>query len=209
MSSENQEKTNIDENINSISNNINYSNQDIENSQKHNNENINNINIEKNQSEIPSKNSNLNPEYFDEFGRPRYEEVVQFENQLRNEIELNSPLVSDKLDIHYLLEEFKDSQFEKSVLEITQKYKNIRTVRRDGNCFYRSFMFRLFEQLSQKKENSLYSSVVKVVEESKNLCEKNGYQWMVFEDFYNMFISEWKFVYQLDPLNTAEYMYEK
>ena len=76
MSSENQEKINIDENINSISNNINYSNQDIENSQKNNNENINNINIEKNQSEIPSKNSNLNPEYFDEFGRPRYEEVV-------------------------------------------------------------------------------------------------------------------------------------
>ncbi len=67
-------------------------------------------------------------------------------------------------------------------------------------------MFRLFEQLSEKKQTALYNSVVKVVEESKNLCERNDYQWMVFEDFYNMFISEWKFVYQLDPLNTAEYM---
>jgi hypothetical protein len=174
--------------------------QDKENSQLDNKEN------EKSHPQLPAKQSNLNPEYYDEYGRPRYEEVVKYENELRNEIEQNSPLVSDKLDIHFLLEEFKDSQFEKSILEITQKYQSIRTVRRDGNCFYRAFLFRLFEQLSQKKESALYNSVVKVVEESKNLCEKNGYQWMVFEDFYNMFISEWKFVYQLDPLNTAEYM---
>jgi hypothetical protein len=148
----------------------------------------------------------LNPDYFDEFGRPKYEDVVNFENQLRAEIEQTSPLVSDKLSISYLINEFHDSNFMNSVLDITQKYKFIRTVRRDGNCFYRSFMFRLFEELSLQKQSKLYNDVVKVVEDSKTLCEKNGYQWMVFEDFYNMFISEWKFVYQLDPLNSAEYM---
>jgi hypothetical protein len=148
----------------------------------------------------------LNPDYFDEFGRPKYEDVVNFENQLRAEIEQTSPLVSDKLAISYLINEFHDSNFMNSVVDITQKYKFIRTVRRDGNCFYRSFMFRLFEELSLKKQSKLYNEVVKVVEDSKTLCEKNGYQWMVFEDFYNMFISEWKFVYQLDPLNSAEYM---
>ncbi len=148
----------------------------------------------------------FNPDYFDEFGRPKYEDVIQFENQLRAEIEQSSPLISDKLQIDYLINEFKESNFINSVLEITQKYKYIRTVRRDGNCFYRAFMFRLFEELSQKKNSKLHNDVVKVVEESKSLCEKNGYQWMVFEDFYNMFISEWKFVFQLDPLNSAEYM---
>jgi hypothetical protein len=169
-----------------------------------------------NQSVIPSTNPSeninvqsnvyLNPDYYDEFGRPKYEDVVAYENQLRAEIELNTPLVSDKMDIVYLIAEFKDSQFEKSVEEVVQKYKFIRTVRRDGNCFYRSFMFRLFEELASKKDSKLYNQVVKVVEESKSLCERNNYQWLVFEDFYNTFISEWKFVFQLDPLNTAEYM---
>jgi len=149
----------------------------------------------------------LNPDYFDEFGRPKYEAVVDYENQLREIVEKSSPLVSDKYDINYLKTEFKESQFENSVNEICHKYKSIRTVRRDGNCFYRAFMFRLFEQLSTYKTPKLYNDVVKIVEESKLLCEKNGYQWLVLEDFYNMFISEWKFVYQLDPLNTAEYMY--
>ena len=160
--------------------------------------NAQNINID--------QNMYLNPEYYDEFGRPKYEDVVAYENQLRAEIELNSPLVSDKLDIVYLVAEFKDSQFEKSVEEIISKYKYIRTVRRDGNCFYRSYLFRLFEELASKKESKLYNQVLKTVEDSKNLCERNNYQWLVFEDFYNTFISEWKFVYQLDPMNTSEYM---
>jgi hypothetical protein len=193
------------------------SNQNIQNNQNlDENVEININSLNDNQSVIPSTNPSeninvqsnvyLNPDYYDEFGRPKYEDVVAYENQLRAEIELNTPLVSDKMDIVYLIAEFKDSQFEKSVEEVVQKYKFIRTVRRDGNCFYRSFMFRLFEELASKKDSKLYNQVVKVVEESKSLCERNNYQWLVFEDFYNTFISEWKFVFQLDPLNTAEYM---
>lgn len=71
--------------------------------------------------------------------------------------------------------------------EITLKYKYLRTVRRDGNCFYRAFMFRLYEQLADKKEFKLYNQVLKVVEASKALCERNGYQWIVLEDFYNVY----------------------
>jgi hypothetical protein len=149
----------------------------------------------------------LNPDYYDEFGRPKYEEIIQFQNELVKEIEHTSPLVSDKMGINYLISEFKDSHFVTSIKEIEQKYKFIRTVRRDGNCFYRSFMFRLFEQLSLTKNQKLYNNVLKIIEESKDLIVRNGTQWFVLEDFYNIFLSEWKFVYQLDPLNTNEYMY--
>lgn len=47
-------------------------------------------------------------------------------------------------------------------------------------------MFRLYEQLAMKKEFKLYNQVLKVVEDSKDLCERNGYQWIVLEDFYNV-----------------------
>ena len=149
-------------------------------------------------NKIPDKT--INDEYFDEFGNPRYEAVVNFENQLRAEVELNSALISDRIDIATLIPEFENTQFEKSIRDITKKYKAIRTVRRDGNCFYRAYMFRIFEELAQKKNNKLYVQIIRIVEESKNLYTKNGL-WLVIEDFYEMFVSEWKFVDQLELSN--------
>jgi hypothetical protein len=51
-------------------------------------------------------------------------------------------------------------------------------------------MFRLFEQLSEKRDTKLYNSVIKIVEDSKDLCERNGYTWLVVEDFYNVIICD-------------------
>jgi ABC-type siderophore export system fused ATPase/permease subunit len=47
-------------------------------------------------------------------------------------------------------------------------------------------MFRLFEELAETRDAKLFNRVVKVLEGSKELTEKNGYQWLVFEDFYNV-----------------------
>ena len=74
----------------------------------------------------------FNQEYFDEFNRPKYDDIIQYENQIRQEIENNSPLVSDKLPIDYLLKEFKNTIFEGAVSDVMKKYSYIRTVRRDG-----------------------------------------------------------------------------
>ena len=61
---------------------------------------------------------------------------IEYENALREEIELNSPLISEQLSINILLEDYKDNTgFSNSIKEITNKYKYIRKVRRDGNCF--------------------------------------------------------------------------
>jgi hypothetical protein len=197
-------------NINQIINNIG-SNSGLAGNKDENinliSSNSENVVDSKANTNIVQEKKYYNPEYFDEFGRPKIEQSVEYENMLRAEMESMSPLVSDKFEIMYLTFEFKDSQFENSVKDVVNKYKFIRTVRRDGNCFYRSFLFRLFEELSMNKNSQLYNQMVKVVEDSKSLCVKNGYQWLVLEDFYNMFISEWKFIYDLDPLNSAEYMY--
>jgi hypothetical protein len=54
----------------------------------------------------------LNQDYYDEFNRPKYDEIVNYENQIRAEIESSSPLVSEKMDIVFLVTEFKDSIYE-------------------------------------------------------------------------------------------------
>jgi hypothetical protein len=132
------------------------------------------------------KSNLINYEYFDEFNRPRYEEIVNFENNLREEMEKNSPLVSEKLNIEILVAEYSDSIYQNSTFEFSKKIKQWRTVRRDGNCFYRSFLFRLFEEYILERNEKLHSKILKLIEESKNLCEDNGITWMVLEDFYNV-----------------------
>jgi hypothetical protein len=71
--------------------------------------------------------------------------ILDYENTLRKEIELTTPLISDELPISKLTEEYKSNEeYLKSIENISKKYKTYRKVRRDGNCFYRSFIYRLF-----------------------------------------------------------------
>lgn len=65
---------------------------------------------------IPGDNPiNLNTDYYDEFNRPKYDQIIEYENKIREEIEKSSPLVSDKMDIAYLSAEFSGSIFEESI----------------------------------------------------------------------------------------------
>lgn len=147
--------------------------------------NINKINTNQ---EVQNNLGFINAEYYDEFNRPKYEEIVKYENSLREEMESKSPLVSELLDSSILKAEYSGSIYEKAINEFVLKINKWRTVRRDGNCFYRSFLFRLFEEYTQKRDPKLHKNLTKLVEESKDLCAENGYSWLVLEDFYNVLI---------------------
>ena len=122
--------------------------------------------------------------------RKNNEMVVEFENEIRKEIE-QTPLISEKLAIQVLLDDYKSNEeYSNSVKIITEKYKYIRKVRRDGNCFYRSFLYRLFEHICMKNNNSLYNHILKKIEEIKEISKKVGYEWFLIEDFYNVFYGE-------------------
>ena len=117
--------------------------------------------------------------------------AVEYENAIKAEIEQSTPLISDELDIKILLKDYEDNlEYANSVKIITEKYKYIRKVRRDGNCFYRAFIYRLFEYICMKNNNHLYNDILKKIEGIKELTAKNGYDWMLVEDFYNVFYGE-------------------
>jgi len=83
----------------------------------------------------------------------------------------------------------------KSKEEGGKGYKQIRRLRRDGNCFYRAFLFQLFEHyaLNMQQYKSQYDALVKIVEESKEDLSKNaGYDEIVIEDFYDVFLEKLK-----------------
>ena len=117
--------------------------------------------------------------------------ILDYENTLRKEIELTTPLISDELPISKLTEEYKSNEeYLKSIENISKKYKTYRKVRRDGNCFYRSFIYRLFEHACIKNDKILFEKIKQKIIESKTLTEKNGYEWAVVQDFYEIFLKE-------------------
>ena len=157
-----------------------------------NNKQANENNSNSNKNEISSSFANLQSQNSQNFQiKTNYELSLEYENALRQEIELTTPLISEKLNIQILLDDYKSNEeYSNSVKIITEKYNYIRKVRRDGNCFYRSFIYRIFEYICMKSDKSLYDHMIKKIEEAKEITKKNGYDWIVVEDFYNVFYGE-------------------
>ena len=98
--------------------------------------------------------------------------AVEYENAIKAEIEQTTPLISEQLDIKILLKDYENNlEYLNSVELVTEKYKYIRKVRRDGNCFYRAFIYRIFEYICMKNDNYLYNNLLKKIEGIKE-CKK-------------------------------------
>ena len=65
----------------------------------------------------------------------------EVENQLKREIAESTPYISDLLDLGTLKQEYAHNKFENCFDVLYAKYKRVRRLRRDGNCFYRAFLF--------------------------------------------------------------------
>ena len=66
------------------------------------------------------------------------------------------PFISELMPTAVIHAEFADSKFNDSFAILTKPkseggrgYGNIRRLRRDGNCFYRSFLYQLFEHYAR------------------------------------------------------------
>lgn len=164
------------------------------------NNNNNNPNINQNANNKP-----INSEYYNENNQPKYEDIINYENQLRAEME-KTPLISPVTSIDSLIKEYKNSIFEKSIHEITKKYKYIRYARRDGNCFYRSYLYRLFEHCFLNNDFKSHKEILQKTEHCRDLLERNGFEWLVVEEFYNVFINEFKLVMTLEQNDRRKYL---
>ena len=165
---------NIDDNLdNNMQNDSNINNKE----QKENNYGNNNKNINNNISIMS----------------------IEYENKIREDLQLNNPLISELLPINILLTDYKNNiEYSNSIKEITSRYKNIRKVIRDGNCFYRSYIYRLFEYICMKNNKTLYEDIKKKITDAKDLIKRNGYDWNFIGDFYNIFYTQ--FYYSFNSL---------
>ncbi|XP_039273241.1 ubiquitin thioesterase OTUB1-like [Styela clava] len=117
------------------------------------------------------------------------EAIYAMHNQIQKDIAKENELVSDKMEIMQLQNEYAedDAVYLQKVKILSEKYSHVRKTRGDGNCFYRAFGFGYLEYLLQNKD--CFSGFRAKASETKDKLEKLGYPSFTVEDFHDQFIS--------------------
>lgn len=80
------------------------------------------------------------------------------------------------LNTSELEKEFKNNEpFLRKINNIKKTFPNYRKVRRDGSCFYRSYLFGIFERITLLQDANLLKKILEVVKQSKNDLIDIGY----------------------------------
>lgn len=115
--------------------------------------------------------------------------ILAQRERIEKEIRGSTKLVGDLEDLSILVEEFElDLVFRDKVESLASKYSNIRRVRPDGNCFFRSLAFAWFERIYGDPD--AVEAFLKVVEPTKARMIKLGFPEFTVEDFYDSFMDQ-------------------
>ncbi|KAL0481775.1 ubiquitin thioesterase OTUB [Acrasis kona] len=100
----------------------------------------------------------------------------------------SSPIVGDKQSIESLRQAYNpdNEQVQKKINELIQNYSVWRTVRGDGNCFIRAFLFSVCEELVLKKDTTKQKHFQSVLKNSLESLVNLGYPEMLLDDFYSV-----------------------
>lgn len=122
--------------------------------------------------------------------RPTDEEILKFERMIKDEQTAHLPLVSDLLDFTSIEEEYGSGSlpiYQSKIAYLKKTCLNMRTVRKDGNCFYRAFAFRFCELIRQNYGMPWYDAVISKCAATKDLMLTMGYDMEILADFYEPF----------------------
>ena len=63
------------------------------------------------------------------------------------------------------------------------QFKYYRKIRRDGSCFYRAVLFKIFEHILHENDKNTLELFEKTIKDSKNYLMQVGYEEFVIDDF--------------------------
>ncbi|KAJ1557172.1 OTU domain, ubiquitin aldehyde binding, partial [Nowakowskiella sp. JEL0078] len=114
------------------------------------------------------------------------EEILKFERSIKAE-ESAKPLVSPISSFNALLLEYKNasSVFTSKLKSLTELHTGLRSIRKDGNCFYRAFGFRFAELVHQNPQ--WRNAAILRASQTKDLLSETGYDISILEDFWEPF----------------------
>lgn len=118
---------------------------------------------------------------------------------IKDEIKSQQPLIDTLKEVSDLLDQYKDAElpgFAKGIVYLNSKYRGLRKVRGDGNCFYRSFLYGYLDILVKLNESQVEESVniakserdrvLDIVKNSMNDLVAVGYSEFTIETFHEV-----------------------
>ncbi|KAL3874936.1 hypothetical protein ACJMK2_037888 [Sinanodonta woodiana] len=108
---------------------------------------------------------------------------------MENEIASQNNIVSDRLSLQTLMEEYADADdaFKLKIKDLESRYRYMRRTRGDGNCFYRAFGFACLEQfLTDSKTLPRFKEVA---QKSRDELVSLGFPQFTIEDFHESFMA--------------------
>ena len=129
--------------------------------------------------------------------------ILKQQEEIQQHIAASSELVSDKLPLKVLEEQFSNDEVYKSkIAKLSEQYSEFRRIRPDGNCFFRAFGFRLFEWLLGT--GAQFEKVKGSLEPSKDQMVKLGMPEFTVEDFYDNFMATFNSLSGEEKTNLTE-----
>ncbi|KND03028.1 uncharacterized protein SPPG_02098 [Spizellomyces punctatus DAOM BR117] len=121
--------------------------------------------------------------------RPSDEEILRYERAIKEAETGASPLISDILGMQGLEKEFASGLeiFQRKVKHLSQTCKGMRTVKRDGNCFYRALSFRFCELLWERRGTPWAQAALARAASTKDIMTEMGYDMSLLIDFWEPF----------------------
>ncbi|CAM9809221.1 unnamed protein product [Chrysoparadoxa australica] len=123
--------------------------------------------------------------------------TVDQENKLREAIAQEQPLVGPLEPLSVLRPQYEGNVkggFVKGVDDLGRRYKSMRRIRGDGNCFYRAFLFRLLERAvagfkaGDERVLEEVASLKTKIKDSKGMLLSLGYQEIAIECFWESMV---------------------
>ncbi|XP_070496413.1 ubiquitin thioesterase otubain-like [Chironomus tepperi] len=110
--------------------------------------------------------------------------TIKQQKEIEKEINEQFALISEKIPIEILNDEYADDPvYRQKVQDISSKYRYMRKIRPDGNCFYRAFGFTTLEHLIKNKEE--FKKFRQVIEQSKAKLIQLNFPQFTIDDFYD------------------------
>lgn len=117
-------------------------------------------------------------------------------NDMSASVAASQALVGDKQSIGILFDEYKNNlTYYNKIKQLQNKYKYIRNVRGDGSCFYRAYMYGIFELACNKP--SVCNQLIKTIEPTLDqMCDNTSINADRFtiEDFYDTVMDQLRYI---------------
>lgn len=124
-----------------------------------------------------------------EVNHKKFQQTQDQVETIARSVKDKQPLTSDLSPIEELRKKYDPgSNFEKGVLILAKDYSSIRTIRGDGNCYYRAFLYSLCENLfrSTKEEKSRLKTFCE--QSCEKAVKEGGYDETAIEVFHESLV---------------------